>query len=349
MLMDELPATDHKREDLAQMLAAAHRAAALTRQLLAFSRRQMLQPKILQLNDVVTDVERMLRRIIGEDVELTTSLSQDLAQIRADSGQIEQIVLNLTVNARDAMPEGGKILIETSNVELDSDYASRNPSARPGSFVLLNVTDTGIGMDEETQKRIFEPFFTTKEVGKGTGLGLSTVYGIVQQCGAHVRVESKLSHGTSFKIYFPKVESKPEATNKTVPPVHTSGEHATILLVEDDDAVRQVAARILRSSGYSVIEARRPSEARRLAEVHAASLDLLLSDVVLPEMNGASLANELCAQNPRLRVLLMSGYPGTAAVPPGAFDFTAPYVEKPFTPRALSERVAEVLKEPFKS
>ena len=343
-VLQDLPEGDQKREDVGEVLTAARRAGALTRQLLAFSRRQASQPKPLDLNEVVANIEKMLHRLIGENVELATSLSPALGIVRADAGQMEQIIVNLTVNARDAMPEGGKLTIETSNVELTDDDVASYPGVAPGPYVLLAVSDTGIGMDAATQKRIFEPFFTTKEVGKGTGLGLSTVYGIVQQSGGHIRLQSELQHGTCFSVYLARVDARIETVLPRRPrtiPVKGAG---TILLVEDDDAVRHVAARILRDNGYTVLETRRPSEARSVCAESKMHIDLLLTDIVMPETSGPKLAEELASRYPSLRVLYMSGYSGVAPVSNMAGD--AGYIEKPFAASALVEKVRAAMQGP---
>jgi PAS domain S-box-containing protein len=343
LLLQQLPADDSKRADVGEILAATQRASVLTRQLLAFSRQQITQPRIISLNAVVADIENMLRRIIGEHIELTTVLSDSLGMVRADAGQIEQILMNLTVNARDAMPEGGKLTIETSNVQLDHEFAVLPAAVSSGEFVMLAVTDTGTGMDAETQKRIFEPFFTTKDVGKGTGLGLSTVHGIVQQSGGHIRMYSELERGTSFKVCLPRAYSHgeaPRARHPSAPPAVGVG---TILVVEDDDAVRQVTMRILRESGYVVLEARRASEALDLGLKRGASIDLLLTDVVMPGLNGPKLAEELRRACPRLRVLYMSGYPGTSVSRDGSLEPGTGYLEKPFSPGSLTAKIREIL------
>jgi PAS domain S-box-containing protein len=342
----DLPADDPKRHDMDEILAASRRAAALTKQLLAFSRKETVQPTVLHLNDVVSGIEKMLRRIIGEDVELLTELSPALGLVRADAGQLDQVILNLSVNARDAMPEGGLLTIETQNVTLDSEAGEGHSSAVAGDFVLLAVTDSGLGMDAETQRRIFEPFFTTKEVGKGTGLGLSTVYGIVQQSQAHIRVYSEVGRGTAFKIYFPRLDSATVDRISSPPDAPKSPAAGTVLVVEDDAAVRQVAVRILRAEGYTVLEARRPSEARVLCTVHGAGIDLLLTDIIMPECTGLQLAQELTHLHPNMRVLYMSGYPGGAAKRSGALAPWAPYVEKPFSPAVLLEKVRTALSIP---
>jgi PAS domain S-box-containing protein len=343
-VLQELPEGDRKREDIGEILAATRRASALTRQLLAFSRRQASQPKQLDLNEVVANVENMLRRLIGENVDFVTSLAPGLGIVRADAGQLEQVILNLTVNARDAMPDGGRLTIETSNVELGEADVVSYPGVRAGFYVVLSVSDHGTGMDAATQKRIFEPFFTTKEVGKGTGLGLSTVYGIVQQSGGHIRLESVVNRGTCFKVYLTRVDGTVETTVPRRPrtiPVKGAG---TILLVEDDEAVRQVAARILRENGYTVFETRKPSEALGICADGKRPIDLLLTDIVMPEASGPKLAEELAVLYPGIRVLYMSGYSGVAPTSTErSLVGDAGYIEKPFAASALAEKVREAL------
>ena len=343
LIREDLPAADQAREDLDEVLAATRRASALTKQLLAFSRSEPVQPVHLQLSDVVGGIEKMLRRIIGEDIELFIELSPSPGLVRADPGQLDQVILNLAVNARDAMPDGGQLTIATQNVSLDSEDVDAHPSLMPGEFVMLAVTDTGTGMDVETQRRIFEPFFTTKEVGKGTGLGLATVYGIVQQSGGQIRVYSELGRGTSFKLYFPRLDEASGSVAPKTSSAMTPQIGGTILVVEDDSAVRQVAARILRGQGYRVFEARRPAEARVICEEHGAAIHLLLTDVIMPDCTGPQLARELTVACPAMRVIYMSGYPGGAAARAGALNGDAIYIEKPFSPKALLSRVREVL------
>jgi PAS domain S-box-containing protein len=344
LVLQDLPEDDLKREDVVELLAASQRAAALTRQLLAFSRRQVVKPEMLDFNAVVANVEKMLRRVIGEDIDFRTVLAPGLGAVLADPNQIEMVLLNLTVNARDAMPEGGKLSIETSEVVVDARMAEEGHGLAPGTFVRLSVSDTGTGMDAATQKRIFEPFFTTKAVGKGTGLGLATVYGIVQQCGGHIVVKSEVGQGTHFSVYFPRaVDASAEQPPKRAP-VRGPTKAATVLLVEDEDAVRHVTARILREQGHTVLEARRAGEARTLAQKHAGSIDVLLIDVVMPEISGPKLAQELSASTPGLRVLLMSGYSG--GLVQGTMSAGTPYLEKPFTPSGLAKKLREVLEEP---
>jgi CheY-like chemotaxis protein len=296
----------------------------------------------LNLNEIVEGIQKMLRRIIGEHIRLSTKLASGLGRFKADASQIEQILLNLTVNARDAMPEGGRLGIETKNVQLDEAAASLQPGVSAGDYVVLSVEDTGTGMDEQTQKRVFEPFFTTKEVGKGTGLGLSTVYGIVRQSGGHIVIQSELGKGTGFDVYFPRTEAG-EAVRRSLAPVASAPRATeTVLLVEDDEGVRVVATRILREQGYTVLEARRASEARRIWEKHGPGVDLLLTDVVMPDINGPRLAEELARTRPGLRVLYMSGYPGAGGLV--SSDGSAlQCIEKPFTPASLAAKVREML------
>ncbi|HET7543216.1 MAG TPA: response regulator [Polyangiaceae bacterium] len=344
LLCEGLTEHDPKRGDLEEILAAARRAAALTKQLLAFSRSEAVRPSELRLGEVVTRMEKMLRRIIGEDIELTTELAPELGLVFADAGQLDQVVLNLSINARDAMVEGGRLTISTQNVNISRENPNAQVDVPPGRYVLLAVRDSGIGMTPETQRRIFEPFFTTKEVGQGTGLGLATVYGIVRQSGGHIRVQSELGHGTTFEIYFPRID---QVAMASAPP---SGEAATwtgsgtLLIVEDDSAVRQLAARVLRHRGYTVLEARRPSEARRICKKHGSTIDLLLTDVIMPECTGTELARELSSLHPRMRVVYMSGYPGSDASRAAALAPGTTYLEKPFSPATLSEKIRAAMK-----
>ncbi|MEO6599354.1 MAG: response regulator [Polyangiaceae bacterium] len=343
LLRQELTGNLAACADLDEVLSASRRAAALTKQLLAFSRSEALRPTALELSTVVAGIEKMLHRIIGEDIELSTELSPALGIIRADAGQLDQVILNLAVNARDAMPDGGQLTLATQNVSLDAASAEAHGNVTPGEYVLLVVTDTGVGMDADTQRRIFEPFFTTKEVGKGTGLGLATVYGIVQQCGGHVRVASEVDRGTSFKLYFPRLDEANPAPLLTAPSTLTPAASGTVLVVEDDTAVRQVACRILRQRGYAVLEARRPSEARRVCADHGSTIDLLLTDVIMPDCTGPQLAHELTERYPQMKVVYMSGYPGRDAGRAGALEPGVVYIEKPFSPVALAEKVRATL------
>lgn len=328
---------------LEEVKKAGDRAANLTRQLLAFGRKQILQPLALNLNSVVADMNKMLRRLIGEDIVLTAKLDPDVGKVMADPGQIEQVLVNLIVNARDAMPRGGDLTIETENVELDEEYGSKHVEVAPGKYVLLAVSDTGDGMAEEVRRRIFEPFFTTKEKGKGTGLGLSTVYGIVKQSGGNVTVYSEPGKGTTFKVYLPQVESGTREPKETVVEAAPLGGSETVLLVEDEEVVRGLARRILEQAGYSVVEAGKADEALRFCEEHAAEINLLLTDIVMPEMSGKELADKLRSQCPDLKMLFMSGYTDEAIVHHGVLDSDVGFIQKPFTPAALVKKLREVL------
>jgi two-component system cell cycle sensor histidine kinase/response regulator CckA len=328
---------------LEEVKKAGDRAANLTRQLLAFGRKQILQPLPLNLNFAVSDMNKMLRLLIGEDIQLTAKLDPDVGKVMADPGQIEQVLVNLIVNARDAMPRGGHLTIETKNVELDQEYGSRHIGVAPGKYVLLAVSDTGEGMSEEVRRRVFEPFFTTKEKGKGTGLGLSTVYGIVKQSGGNVWVYSEPGKGTTFKVYLPQVESETRGPGEKVVEAAPRGGSETILLVEDEEVVRGLARRILEQVGYSVVEASRADEALRFWEEHAKEVDLLLTDVVMPEMSGKELADQMKSQCPELKMLFMSGYTDEAIVHHGVLDSSVEFIQKPFTPAGLVKRVRDVL------
>jgi PAS domain S-box-containing protein len=328
---------------LEEIKKAGDRAANLTRQLLAFGRKQILQPLPINLNDVVTDMNKMLRRLIGEDIQLTAKLDLALARIKADPGQIEQVLVNLVVNARDAMPQGGNLTIETATVELDHEYADRHVGVLPGQYVMLAVSDTGTGMDEATKARIFDPFFTTKEKGKGTGLGLSTVYGIVKQSGGSLWVYSEPGHGTTFKVYLPQLATAPQTTEaKPIEPAPAGGSE-TVLLVEDEDVVRGLAKKILEQSGYKVLAAARGEEAIRLGMECPETIHLLLTDVVMPETSGKEVADRLRELLPGLRVVFMSGYTDEAIVHHGVLDSNVEFIQKPFTPNALVRKVREVL------
>ncbi|MDQ3744635.1 MAG: PAS domain S-box protein, partial [Acidobacteriota bacterium] len=323
---------------------AAERACALTRQLLAFSRKQVLQPKVLNLNSVVSDTEKMLRRLIREDVELITILRPTAGRISVDPGQLEQVVMNLVVNARDAMPEGGKLTVETAGVELDKGYAKTHFGVSPGRYAVLTVSDTGVGMDRETQKHIFEPFFTTKEVGKGTGLGLSTVYGIIKQSGGNISVYSEPGVGTTFRIYLPEVEGRAEAEEKGERVESPRGSE-TILLVEDEELVRSLTRDILQLSGYQVLEAASGDEALAVCEQFEGAIHLLLTDVIMPGMSGRAVAERLQAIRPALRVLYMSGYTDDALSQHGMLEPSVSLLEKPFSPDSLIYRVRAALDE----
>ncbi|HWP34099.1 MAG TPA: PAS domain-containing protein, partial [Thermodesulfobacteriota bacterium] len=345
LLLGRLEEGDPLRRHALEIHRAAERAASLTRQLLAFSRRQVLRPTVVDLNAVVSNMDGMLRRLIGEDIELRTLPAADLGWVRADTGQLEQAILNLAVNARDAMPQGGKLTIETANVELDEAYAQRHAPVVPGRYVLLAVSDTGCGMDPETRARIFEPFFTTKERGKGTGLGLATVYGIVKQSGGYIWVYSEPGHGSTFKIYLPRVEAAP-APLPPPPARPPAPGRETVLLVEDEDAVRTLARQVLEQHGYRVLEAAGAADALALVEWHRGSIDLLLTDVVMPGMSGRELAERFAAARGAVKVLYMSGYTDSAIVHHGILDPGTAFLQKPFSPAALAGKVRDVLDAP---
>jgi two-component system cell cycle sensor histidine kinase/response regulator CckA len=342
MIHGDLRGDDPMRGDIEEIMKAAQRAAALTRQLLLFSRQQVVEPKVLDLNENLGGMEKMLRRILGEDVDVAFRPAPKLGRIRADPSNVEQVIMNLVVNARDAMPTGGKLTIETANVDLDDDYASRHVGATAGRHVMLAITDTGIGMDRATQARIFEPFFTTKEPGKGTGLGLSTVFGIAQQSGGNVWVYSEPGKGTTFKVYFPRVEAEVYVPGDRVPPTTLRG-HETILLVEDEGQVRVVAQGILKRNGYSVIVAQNAGEALILCEGYAGIIHMLLTDVVMPQMSGAELAKRISKTRPEMKVLCMSGYTDDSIVRHGVLESGVAFLQKPFTPESLTRKVREVL------
>jgi len=343
ILEERLEASNTLRPCADEILQAGRRAATLTRQLLAFSRQQVLAPRVLELNSVITDIQKMLRRVIGEDIELDTKLSADLGRVKADPGQIEQAILNLAVNARDAMPRGGKFTIATENTELDAIAVRRySYPVKPGLYVLLSVSDTGTGMTSDTQAHIFEPFFTTKEKGKGTGLGLATVYGVVKQSDGYIQVHSEPGAGATFKIYLPLVDQPvdPEQKRPDSKPLRGGGE--TILLVEDEDMLRTLTRNVLELLGYSVLEAADGQQACEISLQKNRKIDLLLTDVVMPGMNGPALASELMTTRPALSVLYTSGYTGQA-VGHGVIPERSHFIPKPFTREDLARKVREAL------
>lgn len=342
LLLSEHAEGDPAREDLDEIRRAGLRAAQLTRQLLLFSRQQVIAPMVLDLSEILSNMDRMLRRIIGDDVELVSAAAPLLGKVVADPTHVEQVIMNLVVNARDAMPKGGKLTLETANVVLGAAYAAEHLGVQPGPHVMLAVSDTGIGMDRAIQSRIFEPFFTTKERGKGTGLGLSTVFGIVQQSKGSIWVYSEPGKGTTFKIYFPRTDATGETHRPPAPGATLRGSE-TVLVVDDDDQLRHLAAGILRRHGYDVIEARNADEALLAGERAERTIHLLLSDVVMPRMSGPELAKRLAQARPGMKVLCMSGYTGDAVVRHGALDPGVAFLQKPITPDALLKRVREVL------
>ena len=343
LLLEALPEDDLRRQDVDEIRRAGRSAESLTRQLLAFSRKQILEPVVLDLNALVGHLDQMVRRLIGEDIQVVTRLDRELGQVRADPGQIEQIIVNLAVNARDAMPEGGILTIETANAELDEHYAQVHPGATPGQYVMFAVSDTGHGMSEQTQAHLFEPFFTTKEAGKGTGLGLATVYGIVKQSSGTIWVYSEPGHGTTFKIYLPRVEGVAEplvtARSSVQPPTGTE----TVLLVEDHDGLRALVRKVLGRYGYTVLEAANGDEALQICERHQGAIHLLLTDVVMPGMSGPGLADRLAPLHPAMKALYTSGYTDDAIVRHGVLAAGTAFLQKPYTIEALARKVRDVL------
>jgi signal transduction histidine kinase/CheY-like chemotaxis protein len=343
ILLHPLKPEDPMRRGIELIQRTAGRAADLTRQLLAFSRKQVLEPVVLDLSAVTTDMKDMLGRLIGEDIALLTTATPGLGRVKADRGQIEQVIMNLAVNARDAMPQGGRLIVETADIDLDDEYVRRHVGARPGPHVMLAVSDTGTGIPHEIQSQIFEPFFTTKEQGKGTGLGLATVYGIVKQSGGYIEVDSEPGQGTTFRVYLPRLDAEPAPVDRSARPAAAAGGTETILLVEDEEGVRELARDILRASGYTVLEARNGPEALLLCERHQGPLDMLLTDVVMPRMSGRELAERLAPLRPDLSVLYMSGYTDDAVIRHGVLGAGTAFLQKPFTPAALVLRVRETL------
>jgi len=334
---------DPLAQHLNEVNNAAASAASLTRQLLAFSRKQIIEPKVLRLNDLIENLYKMLVRIVGEDIELLTSLGKEPGSVKVDPGQFEQVLVNLVVNARDAMPDGGKLMIETANVDLDESYCTYHPQARPGKFVLLAVSDTGSGMSDEVKEHIFEPFFTTKDQGRGTGLGLAMTFGLVQQAEGSIEVYSEVGHGTTFKIYLPRFAEQAEKLSRDEPALDLPAGNETVLLVEDEASVRQVALMILKELGYKVLSAPNGGEAFMLAEKHAGRIDLLMTDVVMPGMNGRDLAERLLGLHPEMKVLFTSGYTADVVVHHGVLEKNLNFIGKPYTPQSLARKMREVL------
>lgn len=340
----ESPAVpEEARDDIAKIKEAAAQAASLTRQLLAFGRKQMLAVRVLNLNTLVAGTANLLERLIGENIQLVSRTASDLKQVKADPSQMEQVIMNLALNARDAMPGGGQLTLETANVHLDEEYATTRVGVAPGPYVMLAVSDTGQGMSPETQSQIFEPFFTTKEMGRGTGLGLSTVYGIVKQSGGHVAVYSELGHGTTFKIYLPQTEAAAVPVSVVDSAAPAARPTETILVVEDDPRVRRVVEKTLTLAGYTVLVAEGAKSALCLAEQHATTIRLVLTDAVMPEMNGREVVCQIAARNPAIKVIFMSGYTENIIHQQGVLQPGTHFLQKPFTSAALTMKVREVL------
>jgi two-component system, cell cycle sensor histidine kinase and response regulator CckA len=343
MSMEETAPGSSLHEHAQQVYEASQRAAALTRQLLAFSRQQVLQPQVVSLNKILESMQKMLSRLIGEDIRVRTICSKELALVKVDPAQIEQVILNLSINARDAMPKGGQLTLETDRAELDESYTKDHPWVKPGVYMRLTVSDNGVGMDEKTQARIFEPFFTTKETGKGTGLGLSMVYGVVKQSGGHIMVYSEPGHGTTFKLYFPIVDKLEEGREGKIKAAAQRRGEETILIVEDDQALRELAKNILANQGYKVFAAQNPEEVREICKTQGTKIDLLLTDVIMPQMSGKDVAQMCTATIPTLKVLYMSGYTSDVIMHHGVLEEGLAFLQKPFTPVSLTAKVREVL------
>ncbi len=343
MILDDLPPGDPLRVNAEEIQVAADRAAALTNQLLTFSRRQIMRARVVSVNEVLAGTEKMLRRLIGEDLILTLNPAPDTGNIRADPGHIEQAIVNLVVNARDAMPNGGKITIETGNVSLDTTYACSHLGVKPGDFVMIAVSDTGQGMDAATRRHIFEPFYTTKPKGKGTGLGLATVYGMVKQSGGDIWVYSEVGRGTTFKLYFPRVADSAATSATRAAELPKAQGTETILVVEDEEAVRDLTVRILRQLGYTILAASGGQEALEIAAAHPDPISLLVTDVVMPGMSGKHLADTLVSARPGLRVLYVSGYTENTIVSQGALAPGVDFLPKPFSREVLATKIRELL------
>jgi PAS domain S-box-containing protein len=342
MMREQLSRDDRLQKNLAEVLNAAGKAAALTRQLLAFSRKQVLLPRVIDLNSVVEDTLMMIQRLIGEDIELSVSVGDALWAVKADPGQIIQVLMNLCVNARDAMGDGGELRIETKNVTVDVEATRKYPALVPGDYAVLVVSDNGTGMTKEVQAHLFDPFFTTKELGKGTGLGLSTVYGIVKQSGGYIWVDSELGHGSTFTIYLPAVDA-PLTTITTSEISQTKGQGETVLLAEDDNALREAISAYLNVHGYTVLEAADGTEGLRLARLHAGSIRVLITDVILPKKSGAELAREVATMSPNVVILYMSGYTDRKLVDYDPASLTVGYLQKPFALQTLLEKLGEMV------
>jgi signal transduction histidine kinase len=346
LALADLAPNDPNRDLIEEIRQSGEKAALLTRQLVAFGRKQLLAPIVLDLNDLATNMDKMLRRLIGEDIELVTDLDDGIGPVKADPGQIEQILLNLAVNARDAMPAGGRLTLQTRSVEFVDPSRQLDPAAAPGRYVMLAVTDTGCGMDRETQAHIFEPFFTTKEVGKGTGLGLATVYGIVHQSSGYIVTESEVGHGTTFRIYLPAVrEVARSVSSACIDEAQTRGDEV-VLVVEDEEEVRALLYQCLKNLGYKVLTASSGADALQLSERHPGPISLLVTDVVMPRIGGRELADRLVADRPELRVLFVSGYTEDTVSRHGVFQSEMAYLQKPFTLTGFAQKVREVLDQP---
>jgi nitrogen-specific signal transduction histidine kinase len=346
MLLDEMSPDDPLREPVDEILLAGNRAATLTQQLLAFSRKQVAEPRIISINDVVAEARKMLSRLIGDDIEIIVHLDPDLGSVVVDPSQMNQVLVNMAINARDAMPDGGRIIIETLNTDLGEHYAAQHAAVEPGPYVLLSITDTGVGMTPEVVQHIFEPFFTTKSTGVGTGLGLSTVYGIVKQARGWIWVYSEPGAGTTFKVYLPRAGGATEPL--AVPVAEAEGLRGTetVLVVEDQPEVRKLTLAMLESQGYRLLEAANGSEALLLCEQYPEPIHLLVTDVVMPGMTGRELARLLSALRPSLKTLYTSGYPANAIAHEGVLDPGVSYLPKPFSPSQLAAKVRDVLLEP---
>ena len=343
VMLDQLAPGNPLHAKAEAIQQASDRATTLTRQLLAFSRKQILELKVIDVNAIVADMERLLRPLIGEDIELVTQLAASVGCTRADAGQLEQVIMNLVVNAKDAMPNGGKISIRTANVTLDESHRPENTFIKNGAYIMIQVSDTGQGMDRETQARIFEPFFTTKEKGKGTGLGLSTVYGIIKQSGGYVFVQSELGRGTVFTIYFPRVDEPSEPLGTTQVAMASAGGSETVLLVEDEDSVRQLVRETLESRGYRVLEAENGNFGLAMAASHTDTIHLIITDVVMPGLSGHELVEQLLAVRPGIKTLYLSGYAQDAFPTPLTADSQKIFLQKPFTLQSLARKVREIL------